>query len=409
MSIYSFKTRQPADETHLILVSHEASLTGAPKIALNLLRQIRAKTDVRLTTLLHNGGPLHPEFEAESRTICLDVPREHHPAIHGQVRKLLKPMQKASGKIICICNSVESRFIAHSLHTRNIPIVYLLHEFPTSYEPGEFSKIYRYSQKMVFPCQAVRDAADRSVPLPEGMAEIHSQGLLDDEFGTRVDRQQARSQLRNKLGLPEDAFVVLGCGTVDLRKGVDHFISIARTHEKLQASGRPVFFCWVGDGPRHPHSAHHYVDIDIAKSGQQNIRMLGEDADVEPYFVGADTFLLTSRVDPFPCVIHEAMAARLPVVVFDESGGATEAVADNSGIVVPFADYIETSRTIDHLCDNPGYARQIAERGFTRVHQQYRFEDYADRIIRLCEGELGTPLFKPRQDTGFFNSTRMAA
>ncbi len=38
----------------------------------------------------------------------------------------------------------------------------------------------------------------------------------------------ARTMIRRELGLPEDAFIVLGCGTLDLRKGIDHYAAIAR-------------------------------------------------------------------------------------------------------------------------------------------------------------------------------------
>lgn len=409
MAIYNFKNKESAAPAHVIMVSHEASLTGAPKIALNLVRQIRCKTNAKLTTILHDGGPLHPEFEAECETICLDVPREHHPSIHTTIRKLLKPLQRSGEKIICICNSVESRFVANSIYTRQVPIVYLLHEYPTSYEAGEFAKIYQYSNKMVFPCQAVRNAAHQAVPIPEAKATIHPQGLLDDEFGTRITKADARKKLRQTLGLPEDAYIVLGCGTIDLRKGIDHFIAIARTYDELNQQNRPVHFCWLGNGPRHPHSAFHYVDIDIAKSQQANVRLVGEDSNVEPYFVGADSFLLTSRVDPFPCVIHEAMAARLPIILFDESGGAIEAVGKDAGLVVPFGNYIESCRTIDRLFDSPELAQQIADRGYARVHQEYRFDDYAEQIIRICEAELGESIRKQDRDVRSPKSTRMAA
>ena len=393
----------------MFVVSHEASLTGAPKIALNLVRQIRAKTNVHLTSILHNGGPLHPEFEAESDTICLDLPREHHPTIHNRIRKLHKPLQKSGKKVLCICNSVESRFVANSVYTRDIPILYLIHEYPTSYESIEFQKIYQYSSKLVFPCKAVRNAADRSVPIPEGKAVVHPQGLLDDEFGTRIGKDEARKKIRRSLALPEDAFIVLGCGTIDLRKGIDHFISVARTYGELNRENRPVFFCWVGDGPRHPHSAFHYVEIDIENSQQTNVKLVGEETDVEPFFVGADTFLLTSRVDPFPCVIHEAMAAELPIILFDESGGAIEAVEENAGLIVPFANYIETCRTIDRLYEKPHFAKEVAARGFARVHQKYRFEDYADQIIRLCETELRMSIRTNSHSAVAGSSTRNAA
>jgi len=387
------KSRPPV---HLIMVSHEASLTGAPKIALNLMRQFREKTSAELTTILHDGGPLHPEFDAVSPTICLDVPREHHPSIHSRVRELLRPLEKAGQKIICICNSAESRFVANSMFTRNIPILYLLHEFPTSYPVGEFEKITKYSDHIVFPCQSVLNATRQIVSVPQEQASIHPQGLLDKEFGTRYDTQKARIRLRTRLNLPDDAFIVLGCGTIDLRKGIDHFVSVARTHQTLGHSDRPVHFVWLGDGPRHPHSAHHYVSLDIDKSGQSNVTFAGEVTNVEPFFSGADSFLLTSRVDPFPCVIHEAMAARLPIMLFNESGGASEAVGETAAIKIPFGDYVETSRIIDRLETDPRFGEAFAKNGFERVHKEYRFDDYADKIINLCEGQLGCQI---RHDT----------
>ena len=383
------------------MVSHEASLTGAPKIALNLVKHFAHKTNAKLTTILHEGGPLHPEFEKVSDTICLDVPREHHPSIHTTVRKLIKPLQKSRQDVVCICNSVESRFVANSIHTRNVPILYLLHEFPTSYETGEFGKIYEYSQKMVFPCEAVRNAADQSHKIPIGKSEIRPQGLLDEGFGTRINRLKARGDLRKMLGVPEDAFIVLGCGTIDLRKGIDHFLAAARTYDSLNQHGRPVYFCWVGDGPKHAHSAYHYVDIDIQKSRQGNVKLVGEVNNVEPFFLGADSFLLTSRIDPFPCVIHEAMAAKLPIMVFDHSGGAVEAIDDGAGVVIPFGNYIETCNWIDRLFDEPQLARKLGDQAYDRVRSHYRFGVYADEIIRLCESEFGLALanntlgFKP--------------
>lgn len=379
----------PISSPHIMLVSHEASLTGAPKIALNLLRHLRAKTDVELTTILHNGGPLHPEFSAESPTYCMDVPREHDPKIHATVRKILRPLQKAGRKILCICNSAESRFVANSIFTRNIPILYLIHEYPTSYEPQEFEKIERYSNKMIFPCRSVLDSARRVVSISDQKAIIQPQGLLDDQFGTRITKEKARTQIRRTLGLPEDAFIVLGCGTVDLRKGVDHFVAAARTMESLNQSRRPIYFVWVGDGPRHVHSAFHYVEIDVEKSRQSNVRFVGQVENVEPFFVGSDSFLLTSRVDPFPCVIHEAMAAKLPIILFDQSGGAVEAVGEDVGKVVPFGNYVETVAAIHQICESPFLARSMAEKGIARVRRLFQFDHYSDQIIDLCETELG--------------------
>ncbi len=128
------------------------------------------------------------------------------------------------------------------------------------------------------------------------------------------------------------------------------------------------------------------MQLDLDKSSaRKNVHFIGERADVEPYFAGADTFLMTSRVDPFPCVIHEAMAAGLPIITFDNNGGAPEAIDNGAGFVVPFADYEKSSNIIQLLACQPDIANSMRERSLERVHTRYRFEDYAEKLIDLCE------------------------
>ena len=150
-----------------------------------------------------------------------------------------------------------------------------------------------------------------------------------------------------------------------------------------------------------------FMQTDMPDGEVVHVRLVGEIQDVEPYFLGADSFLLTSRVDPFPCVIHEAMAAGLPTLVFDQSGGAVEAVSDGAGLVVKFADYVETCGVINRLYDKPLFARKIAARASQRVRQNYRFGDYADNLIGLCESEFGVTLRTPQPKPEF--QPRLAA
>lgn len=216
------------------------------------------------------------------------------------------------------------------------------------------------------------------------------QGLLKPDFGTSITRDEAYTQIRQELNLPENAYIVLGCGTLDLRKGIDHYAAIARRVTETNNTATPIHFVWVGDGPRWTHSPFHYVQLDLEKSGaRDNVHFIGERANVEPYFVGADSFLLSSRVDPFPCVIHEAMVTGLPVITFANSGGAQEAVAGGAGIVVPYGDYEQTVNVIRMLANQPEVAAGIRERSKSRVENRYQFADYGDKLIDVSEAVLG--------------------
>ena len=386
---------QPPANDRVLFVSHEATRTGAPKIILNLLRHFAQVCDIHCETLLQRGGHLASEFQNYSEVDCLNLEPKDTPAISKRVNRFVN---RYSGPlpVLALCNSMESRFIARELSALNIPIVSLVHELPSSYSADDFTTMFEASKRVVFPADAVREAVDEKLPLPQGKNLVLPQGLLDPEFGTRISRARAREQLRRELNLPETAFVVLGCGTLDLRKGIDHFAATAR-HLLNRNLDCPIHFVWVGEGPRWAHSPYHYVQIDIQKSGVQgHVHFIGERSDVEPYFLGSDCLLMCSRVDPFPCVIHEAMACGLPVIAYAKSGGAPEAIDGGAGIVAPFADYEQVSATIQLMASQPDLTLAMREESQQRVKTRYQFETYAEKIIDLSESVIGKMLRRPQ-------------
>lgn len=382
-------TPPAAQRRRVLFVSHEATRTGAPKIILNILKHFSEQCDVQCETVLQSGGHLATEFGHYSSVDCLNVPRDNAEELQKRVAKVVA-REKGNKPILAVCNSMESRQIAGELSRQGVPCISLVHELPSSYSEEDYHTVFEASRKVVFPVHAVRDAADAKTPLPAGKSVVLSQGLLDPNFGSGITREKAHAQIRKELSIPSNAFIVLGCGTLDLRKGIDHYAAIARQVATTNHSDTPIHFVWVGEGPRWCHSPYHYVQLDIDKSPARDIvHFIGERQSVEPYFVGADAFLMSSRVDPFPCVIHEAMATSLPVITFSNSGGAPEAVDNGAGIIVPYADYQQAANVIRMLAAQPEIANGIRERSLERVHTRYRFDDYAEKLIDLSESVTG--------------------
>ena len=381
-------------QKRVLFVSHEATRTGAPQIILNILRHFHDRCDIQCESILHNGGHLASEFADISRTTCLNLPRHASADLEKKVRRFVQS-EKSNLPLIAICNSMESRHVSSVLADLEIPVISLVHELPSSYNEQDYRPVFEQSSKIVFPVHAVRDATDKAVPIPAGKGVVLPQGLLNANFGKGITREQAHQQIRAELSLPENAFIVLGCGTLDLRKGIDHYIGIAKHVTTRNNLDTPIHFVWVGDGPRWNHSPFHYLQLDLSRStAGPHVHFIGERENVEPFFVGSDAFMLSSRVDPFPCVIHEAMATGLPVITFDESGGACEAVSDGAGFVVPYGDYALASNVIRMLASQPELASGLRERSFERVQTRYRFDTYGDELISLVESVLGHSIRK---------------
>jgi hypothetical protein len=125
-------------------------------------------------------------------------------------------------------------------------------------------------------------------------------------------------------------------------------------------------------------------------------------ADPEQYFLAADAFTLTSRDDPFPCVIHEAMACALPIVAFDGSGGAKEAISGGCGIVVPYLNIEAMARSLTSVIEDPLQHAGMGQSAELRVRSVYAFSEYAERIWEICEVVMGKrALYEGRDNRGW--------
>lgn len=372
----------------ILFVSHEATRTGAPHIILNILRHFERNTFATLQTILHSGGFLAEEFVRHSETDCLNLPRQSSDELVKRIRRICGRYHDDPPQL-AICNSMESRHVAYELYRLGIPVIFLIHELPSSYDRADFQQVFDCSRRIIFPADVVRDAINHHAPVPMDKVHVLPQGLLNPEFGKRANAETARKEIRAELGVSPDAFLVLGCGTLDLRKGIDHFASVARTMLERRRVNRPVHFVWLGEGDRWVHTPYHYTMLDIHMAGTQNhVHFIGERSEVENWFVGSDAFFLSSRVDPFPCVVHEAMASQIPVIVFDKSGGAVAAVADGAGLVAPYGDYECVSSQLEAIANQPAVFQLVREKALNRVRTQFRFDLYAERIVALAEEQL---------------------
>ncbi len=121
-----------------------------------------------------------------------------------------------------------------------------------------------------------------------------------------------RKTARQHLGIPDDAFVVVGNGQVQPRKRIDTFIAAAKALPKLR-------FIWVGGIPFKQLAADSGGMDRIMHEHPDNVTFTGlvkREAGVE-YYQAADLFFLPSSQETFGLVVVEAAAAGLPILLRD--------------------------------------------------------------------------------------------
>jgi glycosyltransferase involved in cell wall biosynthesis len=138
-----------------------------------------------------------------------------------------------------------------------------------------------------------------------------------------------REEMRKKLGIPQDAVVILTVRRLVYKNGVDTLINCAKVVVKKNPK---IVFVAVGKGPDIESVREQIEQIGISA----NFHLTGfvSDADLSSYYNLADFFVLPSKSgEGLPLVIMEAMACGLPVIATDV-GGVKEILSREYGKLV---------------------------------------------------------------------------
>jgi L-malate glycosyltransferase len=138
----------------------------------------------------------------------------------------------------------------------------------------------------------------------------------------KIAIKQPSQVIRQKLNIPQDAFVWVMSGSMNLRKGYDLIIDL------FEFLPENTFITWLGHTKQ--TGVLHYIRERV-KNEKLNFIEIGEKSDeYYDYLNIADGFLLTAREDPFPLVMIEAAYLEKPIAGFN-SGGISEFVIDGMG------------------------------------------------------------------------------
>ncbi|MCM8738696.1 glycosyltransferase [Azospirillum sp. A1-3] len=380
--------RSPPGRRRLVAVSHDASRTGAPLYLLRLLQQLATtQPELDIAVLLIGGGPLAADFARLGPTFDL---YRYNQAARVEAEQALRDLTGlAAQATVAVCNTVVADRFAEALSQAGVPVLSVLHETPASilefYGAERVQRIAGAARRIIAVSDVMRDALIDSFDLPpDQVSRIHGGLVLDALLQGSGERAMARAALRRSLGLPDEAVVVLACGTPDLRKGFDLAVQMAK---ELRESAAPIHIVWVG-GALTPDQ-EHWARFLLRVSGVDGtMQWLGPTDDPAPLYHAADLFLLPSREDPFPLVVIEAMAAGLPVVAFAEAGGAVEAIGA-SGVSVPLLDLQALRTAIEGLAQDPGRRQSLGAAARHRVQSYLTFERVAREFEALMEEVAG--------------------
>ena len=368
----------------ILVVSHDAHPHGAQFLALNIMRELRQVMALDAECLLLRDGPLTSAYSELGPVHELHGCNPQTPEAQEIVGRL-----KARGFHTALCNTTASGHFVPLLKNAGFKVVSLVHELPHVLETYEGSGLKYHARSIsaaadyiVFPGDFVADGFRQVAPFDAAKAVNLTQGLYKrNRLRTAADIAHARAQLRERFGLAADTQIVLCVGFADRRKGVDIFIDVG---ELVLANLPKTAFLWVGqiDG-----AIEQEVTNRIARSQHsEQFIFPGFISDTDLLYAGADLYALTSREDPFPSVILEALEVGVPLVAFEGVGAFEQMIRSNGvGRLVPPFDMAAFAREVISLLEDDGKRIAMGRTGSDLINREFSFRKYVYDLLAIAK------------------------
>ena len=373
----------------LIVVSHEASATGAPILALNLCQELSVEANI--VVILPRGGALIPDFRKTAALVLL--PR-FGLVFTTLLRRELKRFLGHKLPQYAIVNSIVSAGCIQPLRSIGIPTLSLIHEFSAYIRPlSLLDDVGLWSSRMVFSSQLTRDDILQRCPqLQTASIEVLPQGPC-----RRPTRPGRVMGVNNSSGnawqfirsLDSQALLILAAGEIQPRKGVDLFIAVADQLTQL-CPDLPLEFAWIGSGydPLYDYSVSLWIDDQIQRSGlSAHLRILDHSSAYSELMQRADLFLVTSRLDPLPNVAIDAMLASKPMLCFERACGMANLLLNDpvlgEALIAPYFNTSAMAYKAAALLKNPEQRKIIAKRSLEQAENWFNMPNYIEQLRQL--------------------------
>ncbi|MGQ9661505.1 MAG: glycosyltransferase family 4 protein [Kiritimatiellia bacterium] len=383
--------------SRILVVSHQASRTGAPFALLHFLRWLRTNTNLDFEVLLQEDGPLRKDFEAVGKTVVDTLLERRVKRNLGQriLRKVglayqddyrFDPLVRTfrKGEIgLVYANTVANVPLLVRLQYLNAPLLLHVHEMEfTIRRHGGWHQMHCSAACYIAASQAVKDNLIERYGIPAERIHVVHEFIPVDCV---LPSANARCQVRERLGIPQEAVVVGGVGADWWRKGGDLFLQVAHRVRNLEKR-KNIHFLWVG--MMEQGQSLEQIKYDVKQChlvpGYWHVPLTDTPFD---YYAAMDMLVTISREDPFPLVNLECAALGLPILCFEGAGGSAEFVEQDAGFVVPYLDLAEMARRVIQLADKPDLRVALGQKAAAKV-QQYDVTAAGPRILAIIRGLL---------------------
>ena len=189
-------------------------------------------------------------------------------------------------------------------------------------------------------------------------------------------KKQYRTDIRNRLEIPEDAFVYGFVGRITGDKGINELLSATRN---ILMSHKDVYVLIIGGIDKEDSvNTKLYEWSKIEK----HVIYCGSSNEVEKYMAAMDCYVMPSYREGFGLTVVEAGAMGLPVICTNIPG-PTDAIHDEvTGLIIDKKDTKALKNAILRLYFDRGLAEKLGNAGYENVKDNYEQEKLFEYILK---------------------------
>ncbi|MFV0514699.1 MAG: rhamnan synthesis F family protein [Jhaorihella sp.] len=316
---YKGRLRYNPDQPTCLIAVHELSRTGAPIVARDLAREAAKTHNVIIVTLLE--GPLLNEFRETSCQVLISSSLNHDfDLFPGEVLKKID---------FAIVNSAVAWSYIPFLVAREIPFAAYLHEYSEYSLPASHVSLFpMFADLLIFSSEHVRNSwagrmKDVKFDIARDSMIIQQRPFIPGSVS--AERQaEAKACLSELLGRDlSKSRVVCGAGQPHWRKGTDIFTMTAQI---CRPRSDDTVFIWIGHGvvadelTFGAYLAYHFNEIGMG-SPDSNMVFIPAGPAYFDVLSAADAMFMSSRLDPLPNVVFDALEHGCQIVQFEGASG----------------------------------------------------------------------------------------
>ena len=363
----------------VLLLLHDLSPTGAPKLAVTAFERFRDQVELR--TITYHGGPLRDRVRALGPVQTLvsfrwpggmPTPRGlllflgHRSLSVGKAHLWSQAIRRWEPDVVYV-NSVAGLLAAKRLRLPPAPVLLHVHELD--------SFLYPFA----------RDAPKLLLGLPDRYVAVSQavSSALTGRYGVDAGKVVVVPAFVEEFPVtshppPQDArLVVGGAGVVSWVKGVPLWLLMAAEVKKRLGADR-VRFVWVG-----------MVEDEEGWRFREMARKLHLTDDIEwvpftsrplDHYGAFDIFALTSWEETASLAVLENMLLQKIVVCFVGAGGPPEFVG-RAGVIVEEFSPLDMAEAVVSLAEDPARRAALGEAARQRVLDNFTAARQAPRLL----------------------------